>query len=265
MQSQATDAELRAALQLRQAHQSGQPCAPVRTLLADSDLDSAYRVQQLNSQYWQEQGRRLVGRKIGLTSKVVQTQLGVDQPDFGALFADMAIAEGEEIPFAAVLQPKIEAEVALVLEQDLAMEQPTLADLLRATAFALPALEVVGSRVANWDIRIVDTVADNASSGLYVLGGKPTLLSQVDLKLCGMTLSRRGEPVSTGAGVACLGHPLSAALWLAKTMVRHGQPLRAGDTILTGALGPMVPVQAGDVFDCEISGLGSVRASFGTN
>ncbi|GGO65508.1 2-keto-4-pentenoate hydratase [Bowmanella pacifica] len=262
MQSQATDAELRAAMQLRQAQECGQPCAPVRTLLADNDLDSAYRVQQLNTEYWQQQGRRLVGRKIGLTSKEVQTQLGVNQPDFGALFADMAIAEGDEIPFSAVLQPKIEAEVALVLEQDLDMQQPTLADILRATAFALPALEIVGSRVENWDIRIVDTVADNASSGLYVLGGKPTPLSQIDLKLCGMSLSCRGEPVSTGAGVACLGHPLSAALWLAKTMAQLGQPLRAGDTILTGALGPMVTVQPGDVFDCEISGLGSVRASF---
>ncbi|GGD61376.1 2-keto-4-pentenoate hydratase [Lacimicrobium alkaliphilum] len=265
MTTSRSDAEQQAAEQLRQAAESGAPCKPVRTMLAEQDLESAYRVQNLNTRHWQQQGRRLVGRKIGLTSAVVQTQLGVDQPDFGALFADMAIAEGEEISSSLLLQPKIEAEVALVLERDLAMEQPTIADVIRATAFALPALEIVDSRIADWDINILDTIADNASSGLYVLGSQPVSLSQLDLKTCSMTLWKRGEPVSTGAGVACLGNPLSAALWLARTMSRFGQPLREGDTILTGALGPMVPAQPGDVFDCNISGLGNVSAYFAEN
>ncbi|WP_088329568.1 fumarylacetoacetate hydrolase family protein [Lacimicrobium sp. SS2-24] len=257
-----SDTEQQAALQLRQAAESGAPCKPIRTLLAEQELDSAYRVQDINTRHWQQQGRRLVGRKIGLTSKVVQSQLGVDQPDFGALFSDMAIAEGEEIASARLMQPKIEAEVALVLEKDLDMEQPTVADVIRATAFALPALEIVDSRIANWDINILDTIADNASSGLYVLGSKPVSLSQLDLKTSAMTLWKRGQPISTGAGVACLGNPLSAALWLARTMSKFGQPLREGDTILTGALGPMVAVQPGDVFECQISGLGSVSAFF---
>lgn len=257
-----SDAEQQAAVQLRQAAETGTPCQPVRSVLTEQTLESAYRVQDMNTRYWQQQGRRLVGRKIGLTSKVVQTQLGVDQPDFGALFADMAIAEGEEISASRLLQPKIEAEVALVLEKDLAMEQPTVADIIRATAFALPALEIVDSRIANWDINILDTIADNASSGLYVLGSQPVSLSQLDLKTCSMALWKRGEPVSTGAGIACLGNPLSAALWLARTMSRFGQPLREGDTILTGALGPMVPAQPGDVFECNISGLGNVSAYF---
>jgi 2-keto-4-pentenoate hydratase len=257
-----SDAEQQAALQLRQAVETLSPCQPVRSLLTEPSLESAYRVQELNTRHWQQQGRRLVGRKIGLTSKVVQTQLGVNQPDFGALFADMAIAEGEEICASRLLQPKIEAEIALVLEKDLSMEQPTAADLIRATAFVLPALEIVDSRVANWDINILDTIADNASSGLYVLGSQPVSLSQLDLKSCAMALWKRGEPVSTGAGIACLGNPLSAALWLAQTMTRFGRPLKEGDTILTGALGSMVPVQPGDVFDCNISGLGSVSACF---
>ncbi|AWL13189.1 2-oxopent-4-enoate hydratase [Saliniradius amylolyticus] len=257
-----TQNEQRAAEALRYSQQQRQACEPVRELLAGGGIDAAYRVQQINTDYAQQQGCRLVGRKIGLTSKVVQTQLGVDQPDFGALFADMAVCEGEEIAMSRLMQPKIEGEVALVLESDLAMDNPTIADVISASAYVLPALEIVDSRVANWDIRIEDTVADNASSGLFVLGGTPKLLNQVDLKACGMSLFRRGEPVSTGAGQACLGHPLSAAVWLAKTMSRLEQPLRTGDIILTGALGPMVPVQAGDVFDCEISGLGSVRASF---
>jgi 2-keto-4-pentenoate hydratase len=192
----------------------------------------------------------------------VQQQLGVDQPDFGMLFVDMAFGDGEEMPWQRLHQPRCEAEVALVLEHDLLSEQITLPDLIRATAYALPAIEVVGSRIARWDIKFFDTIADNASSGLYVLGTTPVKLEGLDLRLAGMVMERRGEPVSVGAGAACLGHPCLAALWLARTMVKVGRPLKAGDTILTGALGPMVGVEPGDVFEARIGGLGSVRAVF---
>ena len=252
-----------AADQIHAAFQSGEPIAPLRLAHPDGDADMAYRVQDANTARWLGEGRRLSGRKIGLTSKAVQKQLGVAEPDFGMLFADMAYGDGEEIPWHRLHQPRCEAEVALVLEHDLAGEQITLPDLIHATAYALPAIEVVGSRIAQWDIRFFDTIADNASSGLYVLGTTPRKLDGLDLRLAGMVMERRGEPVSVGCGAACLGHPYNAAVWLARTMVRIGRPLRAGDTLLTGALGPMIGVEPGDVFEARIGGLGSVRAVFG--
>ncbi|TDC12261.1 2-keto-4-pentenoate hydratase [Actinomadura bangladeshensis] len=250
-----------AAERLLGAYASGTPCAPVRDLITTAD--DAYAVQDRLTERWLGEGRRLAGRKIGLTSKAVQRQIGVDSPDFGMLFADMAVPDGEEIPAGAVLQPRAEAEVALVLEHDLTHERHTVADVIRATAFALPAIEVVGSRVRDWDITLADTVADNASSGMYALGNRPVPLKDVDLRLCGMVMERRGEQVSTGNGAACLGHPLNAALWLADTLVRVGRPLRAGDTVLTGALGPVVPAAPGEVFEARIDGLGDVRVAFG--
>ncbi|MFI6520717.1 2-keto-4-pentenoate hydratase [Spirillospora sp. NPDC050679] len=242
------------------AYATGEPCAPVRDLVTSAD--AAYAVQDRITERWLAEGRRLAGRKIGLTSAAVQSQLGVDSPDFGMLFADMAVPDGAEIPAGAVLQAKVEAEVALVLEHDLTHERHTVADLIRATAFALPAVEVVGSRIRDWDITLADTVADNASCGMYVLGNRPAALADVDLRACGMVLERRGEQVSTGTGAACLGHPLNAALWLADTLVRVGRPLRAGDTVLTGALGPMVQAAPGDVLEARIDGLGDVRVAF---
>ncbi|GLZ88314.1 2-keto-4-pentenoate hydratase [Metapseudomonas resinovorans] len=261
---------IEAASRLRQAERSGQACAPVRDLIAraleehpgQDPVALAYAVQRYNTQAAIEAGLRPVGRKIGLTSHAVQKQLGVDQPDFGLLFADRARGDGQPIAWADTHQPKVEAEIALVLEHDLPHERHTVADLIRATAFALPAIEVVGSRIANWDIRLVDTIADNASAGLFVLGTRPVRLSELDLVRCGMSMTLRGEPVSVGAGAACLDNPLNAAIWLADTMVRLGDPLRAGDIVLTGALGPMVTAQPGDVFTAHIQGLGSVSAAF---
>ncbi len=225
-------------------------------------LDIAYRIQEHQTARRLQAGGRLVGRKIGLTSKAVQQQLGVDSPDYGALFADMAFAEGEPIAWNRTHQPKTEAEIALVLERDLPHAINTVADVISATAYALPAIEIVGSRIANWDIRLVDTVADNASSGVFVLGSRPVLLRDLDLMRCGMVMECRGDQVSVGIGSACLGNPLNAAVWLANTMARLGAPLRAGDVVLTGALGPMAPAKPGDVFTAHIEGLGSVSAIF---
>jgi len=254
-----------AAEAIYQSYLSGTPCDPVRDLLPDGDVDAAYQVQEINTRKWLSEGRRLVGRKIGLTSKAVQTQLGVDQPDYGMLFADMDVADGERVDVGRVLQPKVEAEVAFVLSQDLDEERLTTADMISSIDYAVAAIEIVGSRVANWDIRILDTIADNASSGLFVLGHQPRKLSEFDARLCGMVMERHGEPVSMGAGVACLGSPVTAALWLARKMAGVGRPLKKGDIILSGALGPMVPVEPGDVVEARIEGLGSVRAAFASS
>jgi 2-keto-4-pentenoate hydratase len=251
-----------AARRIRNAWTSGRPCKPVRDLLPKGDIDAAYAVQKINTDRWIAEGRRKSGRKIGLTAKSVQKQLGVHQPDYGILYADMEVVDGDEIAVSRLMQPRVEGEVALVLEHELTDPQLTLVDLIDAVAYALPAIEVVGSRIAKWDINILDTIADNASSGLYVLGTRPTSIADLDLRLCGMVMEKKGEQIAVGAGVACLGNPLNAALWLARKMVAVGMPLQAGDTILSGALGPMAPVAPGDVVEVRISGLGSVRAAF---
>jgi 2-keto-4-pentenoate hydratase len=257
-----TSLEQTIAAELRDIYVTGRYCAPIRTRLAEHDIAAAYAIQDLNTEHWLRAGRRLVGRKIGLTSTAVQTQLGVNQPDYGMLFADMCFADGETIPFACLQQPKIEGEVAFVLGQALDGADLTIADVIAAVDHALPAFEVVGSRIRDWKIGIVDTIADNASSGVFVLGTEARRLHEFDLRLCGAVVEHRGEPVSTGAGAACLGNPLNATLWLARRMVEVGRPLRGGDIVLSGALGPMVDVNPGDAFTLRISGLGSVRALF---
>lgn len=253
----------RLAERIRRAHETGVATPPIRDELVAGDVAAAYAVQKINTDHWLRQGRRLVGRKIGLTSVAVQKQLGVDQPDYGMLYADMAMYDGEELAVSKVMQPKVEAEVALVLERDLDRPGIQTAELISAVAYALPAIEIVGSRIEKWNIKIQDTIADNASSGMFVLGNEPKKLDGLDLRLCGMVMEKRGDQVSIGAGAACLGHPLNAALWLARTMVEVGAPLKAGDIIMSGALGPMAPVAPGDVLEVRISGLGSVRAAFG--
>ncbi|MEU9246026.1 2-keto-4-pentenoate hydratase [Streptomyces shenzhenensis] len=257
-----TPAVREAADLLAEAERSGTPVPPVRDRLPVHDVDAAYAVQRRNVQRKLAAGRRIVGRKIGLTSPAVQAQLGVDQPDFGALLSDMAVPDNGSVPAGRLLQPKVEAEVALVLGTDLDLTEPNVADIIRATEFALPALEIVDSRIADWDITFTDTVADNASSGLFVLGTTPVPLTAVDLRQVTMTLLRGEENVSSGTGADCLDGPLNAAVWLAATLAEMGDALKAGDVILTGALGPMVPAAPGDRFEAHISGLGSVRVRF---
>lgn len=251
-----------AATALRHAAETGQAIAPLREQYPQLDGTGAYAIQLMNTQARVASGARIIGAKIGLTSPAVQKQLGVDQPDFGMLFDDMAYGEGLPIPMSKLQQPKIEAEVAFVLGRDLDMERPCIADVLRAIEFAVPALEIVGSRIRDWNIRLVDTVADNASSSAFVIGSSPRKLSNTNLRDCSMQMHCDSELVSSGHGSACLGHPLNAVVWLAQTMVRNHTPLQAGHLVLSGALGPMVVVQAGKTYTAAIEGLGSVSASF---
>lgn len=257
------DARLDALAQcLVDAGETRRPIAPIRDTLGPGDIDAAYAIQERVTRARVVAGARLVGRKVGLTAKSVQRQLGVDQPDFGMLFDRMAVPDGETVRISQLIAPKCEAEVAFVLGDDLDVARPTTVDALGAIDYALPAIEIVDSRIANWDIGILDTIADNASSGLFVLGNTPTPLDAFDLRLCGMMLQKNGAGVSYGAGAAALGSPLTAFLWLAGKMAAVGQPLRAGDVVLSGALGPMVAAVAGDVFEARIGGLGSVRVAF---
>ena len=252
-----------AAAQLFEAARTGQPCEPVRTLLAEGDVEGAYAAQTINTTRALQAGRRLVGRKIGLTSLAVQKQLGVHQPDYGMLFADMARGDGEDISVRDVMQPKVEAEIAFVIGRDLAEEQLTFADLHRAIEYALPAIEIVGSRDRRTGTSRSPTPSPTTPHPAFTCLAPVLAASIASIRACaGMVMEKRGEPVSVGAGAACMGSPLNAALWLAKVMARAGSPLKAGDTILSGALGPMVTVAPGDVYDVRINGLGSVRAAF---
>ncbi len=247
---------------LAAARAAGRPCPPVRTLLPADDIRSAYDVQATWVAGQVAAGATVVGRKIGLTSPVVQAQLGVDQPDFGTLLSTMDCPPGTPVDTGLLLQPKIEAEIAFVLARDLDAPDIGPDDVLAATSSVAAALEIVDSRIADWDISIVDTIADNASSGLFTLGPERRPPGGLDLATCPMRLWRGREEVSNGSGAACLGHPAIAVAWLATTTRLYGQPLRAGEIVLSGALGPMVPVRVGDRFTAEIGGLGAVTAVF---
>jgi 2-keto-4-pentenoate hydratase len=251
-----------AAERLLRASSDRQPAGPVRDLIGSTDIELAYRVQQRVIDARVRAGARVVGRKIGLTSEAVQRQVGVDQPDFGVLLDDMRFGDGDVIPYGSLLQPRAEVEVAFVLAADLDGElAPGV--IRAAVAHARAAIEVVDSRVRHWDIAITDTVADNASSGVFVLGDAEVGLDAFEPRDVTMTLVRAGEEVSSGTGAACLGDPLTALAWLARTAASYGAPLRAGDIVLSGALGPLVPVAPGDVLTATITSLGTVTATFG--
>jgi 2-keto-4-pentenoate hydratase len=254
-----------AVARLAQAQADRVPCAPVRDLIGTDDLPAAYAVQQGLVQGRIAAGARVVGRKIGATSEAVQTQLGVDQPDFGYLLDEMDVSRDEPISMRTLLQPRVEGEVAFVLARDIdpADEAEITIDLVRdAVEVALPALEIVDSRIADWAIGFTDTVADNASSGLFVVGRDGLSLDDLEPVDVTMSLTINGEERSSGNGAACLGDPLEALRWLAVQAYRFGDPLRAGHLILSGALGPFVPFAPGDRVEATISGFAPLSVTF---
>ncbi|MDA7836686.1 fumarylacetoacetate hydrolase family protein [Salibacteraceae bacterium] len=253
-----------AALQLRNSSKTKTTCSPVRNLIGATDIESAYKVQEINIAERINRGAKPVGSKVGLTSFAVQKQLGVDQPDFGVLLDDMVVEQGGTVDYNLLMQPKVEAEVAFVLKSDLPSVEISEAALVDAIDYAVASIEIVGSRVENWDIHITDTIADNASASHFVLGTQHVNLADLDLVGCEMKLWLNEEIVSEGKGEACMGSPINAALWLANTMVKRGKPLKAGDVILSGALGPMAPVKPGDKVRASIEGLGDVAVNFST-
>jgi 2-keto-4-pentenoate hydratase len=265
------DAIEAAVARLSEAQATGVPCEPVRDLIGTDDLPAAYAVQQGLVQARIDGGVAVVGRKIGATSKAVQDQLGVDQPDFGYLLSDMdvsagAVAGADPISMRTLVQPRVEAEVAFRLAKDInpATEDEITLELVRdAVELAIPSLEIVDSRIENWDIKFTDTVADNASSGLFVIGTDGKSLDEIEPRDVEMTLTINGEVRSSGNGAACLGDPLEALRWLAVQAYRFGDPLRAGHLILSGALGPFVPFAAGDDVVATISGFAPLSVKFG--
>jgi 2-oxopent-4-enoate hydratase len=234
-------------------------------------VEDAYAIQNVTLARRRERGlhgrpARLVGRKVGITSKAVQDWLQVTEPDFGFLLDDMEVKDGGTCARADLLQPRIEGEIAFVLKRELPgcfqVGGVTNSDVLAATDFVLPALEIIDSRIHDWKITYRDTVADNASSARWVVGTRPARLDGVDLVLAGMSLKKNGRVASTGAGAACLGNPVTAVAWLANTLCRLGSPLRPGDLVLSGALGPVVPVEAGDFFELDVAHVGRCTVRF---
>ena len=257
------DTQARAAKLLLDAYSSRTPVAPLTATFDGLTIQDAYEIQLTQIETLVQAGRTVKGMKVGLTSAAMQNLLGVRQPDFGHLLDDFFFLEHEPIPLGSrFLQPRVEPEVAFVLKKTLSGPGVTVHEAIAAVDFVLPALEIVDSRIADWKITVVDTVADNASSGGLVLGSTPTALQDVDLRLGGCVFRRNGQVVGTGAGGAVLGSPISSLVWLANTVGALGTALEAGWVVLPGAITAMQPVAPGDTFTATFSGLGSVTARF---
>lgn len=248
--------------ELYEAWRDCRTIAPLTSRHPEVGIEDAYHIQQHLLARRLASGRRVVGKKIGVTSKVVMDMLGVDQPDFGYLLDDMVFAEGDAIPMDGLIQPKAEGEIAFLLKKDLQGPGVTTADVLAATEGVMTCFEIVDSRIENWKIKIQDTVADNASCGVFVLGSRLVSPREVDLVTCGMLLERNGEIVTLGAGAAALGSPVNAVVWLANTLGKLGIPLKAGEIILSGSLAAMVPAVRGDHLRVSIGGIGDCSVRF---
>jgi 2-keto-4-pentenoate hydratase len=247
---------------LLKAQQHRKPIDPITQTHPGLTVGDAYAVQLEQVRVRTGEGRRVQGHKVGLTSAAMRRQLNVDQPDFGHLLDDMFHLDGLPIDVDGFISPRAEPEIAFVLKRPLTGPGINVAQALSAVDYVLPAIEIIDSRIRDWKIGLVDTVADNASSGGVVLGSRPSRVDAVDLRLSGCMLTRRGAVVGTGAGGAVLGSPVTALVWLANTVGRYGVGLDAGHVILPGAVSAAVPVAAGDVVTATFHGLGSVSARF---
>ncbi|OIN92659.1 MAG: 2-oxopent-4-enoate hydratase [Comamonadaceae bacterium CG1_02_60_18] len=235
---------------------------PLTSRHPDITIENAYHIQQRMLSNRLQAGERVVGKKIGVTSNAVMNMLGVYQPDFGYLLDGMIYNEGESIDSKTLIQPKAEGEIAFILKKDLMGPGISNADVLAATECVMPCFEIVDSRIRDWKIKIQDTVADNASCGVFVLGDRAVDPRRIDLSTCGMVLEKNGEIIGTGAGAAALGSPVNAVTWLVNTLGRLGIGMKAGEVILSGALAAMSPAKAGDNFRVSMGGLGSCSVRF---
>lgn len=248
---------------LYQAERDRCPIGPLTEKYPDITPEEAYQVQLAWVKLKEQDGCQISGKKIGLTSKAMQNMLGVNEPDYGHLFDYMMLSDNDTMNTDELLQPRIEAEVAFILEKDIKGPGVTVADVLAATRYVVPAIEIIDSRIENWKIKLPDTIADNGSSARVVLGGKPTAIHGLDLQLMGMVLEKNGQQISTGAGAAALGHPAYAIAWLANKLAQFDITLKAGEVILPGAVAAAVDVKKGDHITVLFSGIGSVSVTFG--
>ncbi|MBS4213896.1 MULTISPECIES: 2-keto-4-pentenoate hydratase [Neobacillus] len=248
--------------QLKQAEESKKSIAPLTELYPDLTIDEAYQVQLQMIGEKVQAGQKIVGKKIGLTSVAMQQLLGVDQPDYGHLLDTMEVSNQGTITLNDLFQPKVEGEIAFILNKDLTGPNVTVEDVLAATAYIAPALEIVDSRITDWKITLADTVADNASSGLFVIGDDRYALSDIDLRSIEMNLFKNGELVNTGYGSDVLGHPAECVAWLANKLSEYNVVLKAGEVILSGALSAAVVAEKGDRFTAGFSHIGKVEVSF---
>lgn len=247
---------------LLDAYGTRTPVPPLTETADGLTLDDAYAIQQLQISSRLAGGAAIAGYKVGLTSEPMRQQFGVTEPDFGHLLTDMAYPADSSVPVSAFLQPRAEPEIALVLGGTLRGPRLSVSDIIAATAYAVPAIEIIDSRIANWKISLLDTVADNASSGGYVIGQSPVPVDRLDLSLTGCVLRHNGRIVATGAGAAVLGSPLHAATWLANELIGRGAELEPGHIILTGSITASIPVAPGDAVTASFDRLGSVTALF---
>lgn len=246
------------ATELREAERTRTPISPLSDRYPDLNVESAYGIQLANAMTQMKHGQRLIGYKVGLTSREAQKHFGVFEPDFGHLFDSMVVAEEGEVDLTKLIQPKIEGEIAFILSRDLKGPGVTVVDVIEAIDCVLPALEIIDSRIKDWKIKASDTIADNGSSALCVLGGKKTKLSDLNLPFLGMALYANGHVMATGAGAAVLGNPLNAVVFLANELGKNDRSLMAGELILSGSVSGMIRMKPKDSYECEFHKLGRV-------
>jgi 2-keto-4-pentenoate hydratase len=252
----------KAATALIEAEDLKKPIAPFTSSTEEISVDDAYNIQLFQIRQKVEKGAAIVGKKIGLTSKAMQEMLNVSQPDYGHLLDDMMFGEGETISLTKYIQPRIEFEIAFVLNKDLKGPGVTMNDVIEATDYVVPALEIIDSRIKDWQIKFEDTVADNGSSAGAIIGSTTAKLNGLDLAAVKMTVTRNGEFLDSAAGSAVMGHPAEAVAWLANALGSYGISLRAGEVILSGALSKAIPIEDGDTFTAEFEHIGAVTATF---
>ncbi|OLO26683.1 2-keto-4-pentenoate hydratase [Alkalihalophilus pseudofirmus] len=250
------------AKRLLEAEKTRNVIEPLTVTFPEITVDEAYHAQLEIIRQKVENGSIIVGKKIGATSKAIQNMFGVNVPDYGHLLDDMMFVDGETISLSQYIQPKVEFEIAFILKKDLKGPKVTTLDVIEATDYIVPAIEIIDSRIEDWKIKFEDTVADNGSSASAIIGGKPTKLDGIDLTNIGMVAYKNGEILDSAAGAAVLGNPLRSVAWLANSLAKYDVSLKAGEIVLSGALTSAVPIEAKDTFTAEFAHIGSVSVSF---